>query len=248
MEMSTEHYVFHFKKNSLAEKEIDKIAGIQEGCYAFISSCLHADAKDKIHYHLFDTPEEVGKQYAIIHDEEDDEPCNGFALPENMSKDGINHVFAVYSDKVKCIGFHEDAHIISYSICRPESRFISEGLAMFFDRLWWGIDNYHWTQWYIEQGKNPSVAALIENRNFREYDCEYTYPIAGAFTGYLIERFGTEKYVEFYKQCADNTAQAFKQTFGISVDILEKDFIGYMKKFELRQEIRELMEKDFGEC
>lgn len=247
MEMSTKHYVFHYEKNSLAEREIDQIADKQEGCYTFISDCLHADAKGKIHYHLFDTPQEVGKQYAIIHDEDDDEPCNGFALPATMSKDGMEHVFAVYSETIKCIGFHEDAHIISYSICRPNSRFISEGLAMFFDRYWWGIDNDSWTRWYIEQGKAPSVAALLENGNFREYDCTLTYPIAGAFTGYLIGRFGTEKYVKFYKQCAYNTAQALEQTFGITVERLEKDFLGYMKMFELRQDIRELMIKDFGE-
>ena len=247
METSTAHYVFHYEKNSLAEKEITQIANIQEGCYAFISSCLHADAKGKIHYHLFDTPQEVGEQYAVIHDEDDVEPCNGFALPENMSKDGTNHVYAVYSETVKCMGFHEDAHIISYSICRPKSRFISEGLAMFFDRYWWGIDNYSWVQRYIEQGKNPPIADLIENSKFREYDCEFSYPVAGAFTGYLIERFGTEKYIEFYKRCADKTAQAIEQTFGISVALLEKDFIGYMKMFNLRNEIRELMIKDMSE-
>ena len=247
MEMSTEHYVFHYRKNSLAEKEIDKIAAMQEGCYAFISGCLHADAKGKIHYRLFDTPQEVGKQYAIIHGEDDDEPCNGFALPDIMSKDGMDHVYAVYSETIKCVGFHEDAHIISYSLCRPDSRFISEGLAMFFDRYWWGIDNYSWTRWYIEQGKNPSVADLIDNSKFREYDCELTYPLAGAFTGYLLERFGTEKYVEFYKRCADETARAFEQTFGRSVALFEKDFLGYMKMFALRQDIRELLMKDMDQ-
>ena len=118
---------------------------------------------------------------------------------------------------------------------------------MFFDRYWWGIDNYSWTQWYIEQGKIPSVVNLIENSKFREYDCELTYPVAGAFTGYLIERFGTEKYVEFYKRCADKTAQAFEQTFGISVTLLDKDFLGYVKMFNLREDIRELMIKDFSE-
>lgn len=104
MEISTAHYVFHCEEGSLAETEINKIADIQEGCYKFISSCLHAGARDRIHYHLYDTPEEVGRQYAIIHEEDEIEPCNGFALPENMSKDGTNHVFAVYNETVKCIG------------------------------------------------------------------------------------------------------------------------------------------------
>ena len=246
MEKSTAHYVFHYRENSLAAKEIDRIAAMQEGCYAFISGCLHADARGKIHYHLFDTPQEVGKQYARIHDEDDDEPCNGFALPETMSGDGMDHVYAVYSETVKCIGFHEDAHIISYSICRPSSRFISEGLAMFFDRYWWGIDNYSWTRWYMEQGKVPPLAELIDNSHFREYDCELTYPVAGAFTGYLIERFGTEQYAAFYKQCAGETARAVEQAFGMSVDLLERDFLGDMKVFGLRGEVRALLVKDMG--
>ena len=119
---------------------------------------------------------------------------------------------------------------------------------MFFDRYWWGIDNYTWVQWYIEQGRNPSIVDLIENSKFREYDCELTYPLAGAFTGYLMERFGTEEYVEFYRRCADQTAQAFEQCFRISVALLEKDFLAYMKMFHLRKDIRELLIRDMGEC
>lgn len=163
MEITTTHYVFHYPKNSLAEKEMNEIAALQEGCYSFFSSFLQTDAKGKIHYHFFDTPEEVGRQYAITYDNNNDEPCNGFALPEMRSKDGVNHIFAVYNNEVKCVGFHEDAHIISNSLGRPVSQFIREGLAMFFDRYWWGIDNYSWTRWYVEQRKNPSVTELLEN-------------------------------------------------------------------------------------
>ena len=68
MELTSSHYVFHCPKNSAAEKEINEIAALQEGCYRFISSCLHTNASGKIHYHFFDTPEEVGRQYAASHD------------------------------------------------------------------------------------------------------------------------------------------------------------------------------------
>ena len=98
MELTTAHYVFHYSKNSTAELEINEIAALQEGCYSFISSCLHTNAKGKIHYHFFDTSEEVGSQYAIAHDNNDNEPCNGFALSETYSKDGLNHIYAVYND------------------------------------------------------------------------------------------------------------------------------------------------------
>ena len=244
MELTTEHYVFHYSKNSTAELEINEIAALQEGCYSFISSCLHTNAKGKIHYHFFDTSEEVGSQYAIAHDNNDNEPCNGFALSETYSKDGLNHIFAVYNDKVKCVGFHEDAHIISYSLGRPSSQFVREGLAMFFDRYWWGIDNYSWTRWYVEQQKNPSLTALLDNSKFSEYSDALTYPIAGAFTGYLIERFGTEKYVEFYRCSAEKEAQAFEQIFGAQISLLENDFIAYIKMFNVREEIGKLLMKD----
>ena len=247
MELITAHYVFHYPKNSTAEREIDEIAALQEGCYSFISSRLHTNVKGKIHYHFFDTPEEVGREYATTHDNNNDKPCNGFALPEMNSKDGMNHIFAVYNNDVKCVGFHEDAHIISYSLGRPASQFIREGLAMFFDRFWWGIDNYSWTRWYVEQRKNPSITALLENCKFNEYSDVLTYPIAGAFTGYLIERFGIEKYVEFYRYSAEKGTQAFEQILGAPVSLLEKDFITYIKMFHLRGEIRKLLMKDTEE-
>ena len=247
MELTTAHYVFHYRKNSIVEKEIEKISALQEGCYAFISNCLHTNAKGKIHYHFFDTPEEVGRQYAITHNNNDDEPCNGFALPETKSGDGLNHIFAVYNQKVKCVGFHEDAHIISDSLGRPVSQFIREGLAMFFDRYWWGIDNVSWTRWYVEQGKIPSVAELLENNKFNAYNDALTYPVAGAFTGYLIERFGTEKYVAFYKYSAEKGTQAFEQILCAPISLLEKDFINYIKMFNLHEEIRKLFIEDTAE-
>ncbi|MBQ0036596.1 MAG: hypothetical protein KBT35_06740 [Firmicutes bacterium] len=247
MEKATAHYVFHCPKGSVAEKEINEIVELQEGCYSFISDFLCTDAKGKIHYHFFDTSKEVGSQYALVYDNNNDEPCNGFALPDTRSKDGFNHIFAVYNNEVKCVGFHEDAHIISYSLGRPVSQFIREGLAMFFDRYWWGIDNYSWTRWYVEERKMPSVTELLENEKFNEYSEAITYPVSGAFTGYLIERFGKDKYVEFYKCIADKGMNAFKQIFRTSMSSLEKDFIKYIKLFKLREEIRKMLMEDINE-
>ena len=244
MERVTDHYVFHFKEHSMAERDIVSVSSLQEECYSFISCCLGTEANGTIHYHFFDTPEEVGRQYAITHDNDDDEPCNGFALPDTVSKDGMNHIYAVYNDKLKCIGFHEDAHIISYSLGRPISQFVREGLAMFFDRYWWGIDNYSWTRWYLEQGKLPSVKKMLQNEFFREYDDSTIYPIAGAFTSYLIERYGMQKYLAFYRACTGDAERACETAFAAPVTMIEKGFIDHMKLFRLRNEIRELLTHD----
>ena len=224
-----------------------EIASLQEGCFAFISGCLGTGIKGRIHYHLFDTPEEVGAQYALVYNSDNDQPCNGFALPDERSEDGMDHVFAVYNDEVQCIGFHEDAHIISYSLGRPEPQFIREGLAMYFDRYWWGIDNYSWTVYYLDRGEMPSIASLLTRENFNSYDCMITYPIAGAFTSYLIDRFGMSRYLEFYKSCKSCPELAFEEVFGEPIEAIEQSFIGYIKMFGLRAELRELMKKDLEE-
>ena len=245
MKLETNHYVFHYLKDSVAEKEIDNISNLQEGCYIFISNCLGTEAKTKIHYHFFDTPEEVGKQYAIVHNDDDDEPCNGFALPDTMSFDGMNHIYAVYNDKVKCIGFHEDAHIISYSYGRPKSKFIREGLAMYFDRYWWGIDNFSWSKFYLKQGKMPSLSTLFQDSEFDKYSDVITYPLAGAFTSYLIERFGIDQYVKFYKACDIGVISSFNNVFG-DIDEIENGFINYLDMIHLRDSIRNLIIEDLS--
>lgn len=243
----TEHYIFHYNKHSAAERDIHEIASLQEGCYTFISGSLNTKIDRKIHYHLFDTPEEVGAQYALVYNCENDGPCNGFALPSTRSKDGEDHVFAVYNDEVQCVGFHEDAHIISYSLARPEPQFIREGLAMFFDRYWWGIDNYSWTCRYLERGDMPSIASLLIRENFNCFDCMITYPIAGTFTSYLIDRYGMSRYLEFYKTCGSSPERAIEKIFGETIEAIEESFIRYIKMFRLRDEVHRLMIKDLEE-
>lgn len=245
MEQKSKHYVFHYEENSVAGRDINKIVSLQEECYSFISICLGTESEGAIHYHLYDTPEEVGRQYAIIYDDDEEEPCNGFALPNTKSNDGLNHIYAVYSNNVKCIGLHEDAHVISYSYGRPTSKFVREGLAMFFDRYWWGIDNYSWTLWYIqEHGGLPAIKELLQNDCFDEYDEIITYPLSGAFTSYLMERYGNSRYKDFFKASVSDVYSAFENVFGDTLETIEDGFLCHVKMFRLRPEVRELMIKD----
>lgn len=123
----SKHYIFNYEKNSYAKRYINEIATLQEKCYLEIVETLNIEFYDKIEYFLCSTPEMVGAIYG------DNEPCNGLAVEPNK-------IYAVYNKDVKCIGPHEDAHIISYSIGNPNSTAIREGFAMYFDRVWWGIN------------------------------------------------------------------------------------------------------------
>ena len=229
---TTDHYVFTYKEGTLVAKDIRKVAKIQEKCFARICSTLKVDFTEKINYFLLDSAEEVGKLYGIT------EPINGFAVW------GENKIYAVYNDKIKCIGPHEDAHLISFVINTPKSNFIVEGLAMYFDEKWWGLDNDIWTSYYKANKKDLSIANLLNNEEFDSFNCEITYPIAGSFVKYLINRFGVDKFIQLYQITEVPNSNDFKRIFHYTIQELESLFYQEISKvnYDL-QEIKSLIEK-----
>lgn len=212
----SDNYIFNYHVGSVAEKEIDKIVNLQETCFDFICSCLDVTMGIKIKYYLCNSPEEVGGLYG------DNEPCNGFARKPN-------EIYAVYNDNVKCIGFHEDSHIISYNIAVPPQTFMREGLAMFFDKVSLKVPNYAWVQFFIKNNMYVCIDELIINKNFYKYSDLITYPIAGAYTEYLISTFGINKFKSFYSLLKeDNFESSFLEVFNMRVSISSERFIKYI--------------------
>lgn len=223
----SEHYIFRCNENSKAEADIAEIISGQEACFRYICGVLKVRPEFKIEYILCDTPEEVGRIYG------DDEPCNGFAAPPNT-------IYAVYNDRIQCIGFHEDAHIISYTVNRPDCPAIREGLAMYFDRKWWGIQNMDWVICFIKKNLYLPVDALLDKDTFFDADCSITYPIMGAFTDYLISTYGIETYMAFYSR--ENIPLAMEAVFLKTAAELNRDFVSYMRLFSLDRELENRME------
>ena len=178
----TAHYDFHYRPNSCAAREIEAIAEQQEACYRKIVAALGVMPDFRIQYYLLDTPEEVGEVYG------DNEPCNGFA-------DMPDAVFAVYNDAVKCIGPHEDTHLISYVPGRPPVAFLREGLAMYMDEVWWGRPNEEWVREFMADGRYVVVDRLLEDDAFYGLSDAITYPIAGAFTRFMAGRMTLQRYL-----------------------------------------------------
>ena len=226
----TKNYIFNYNENSKAEKDIEEIVKYQESCFEYICNVLRMNLDFKIEYFLYETPEEVGRVYG------DNEPCNGFCdLP--------NKIYAVYNEEVQCIGFHEDAHIISYLINRPNSCAIREGLAMYFDRRWWGIHNLDWTAYFIKNGTYVSIDKLLEQDTFFSIDCSVTYPIMGAFTEWLISTYGNDKYIAFYKQ--KDSIQSFEEIYGYTINELNQMFINYVSLFKFDEILEQRMKELF---
>jgi len=214
MKYNTEHYIFNCHANSYAEENITKIAQEQEKCYAEFLSFFKLKSNLKITYNLYDTPLECGRAYRKLHPEEydideADEEINGFvSYPEK--------IYAVYNSKIRCTGYHEDVHLLAADVIGfPDSTFIREGLAMFFDKTWQGIDNQKWAKVVIDEKLIIDPASLIEEKCFNSYDCMSTYALAGAFTDFFIRTAGTEEYRLFYQNFSDTSQStgAYQQCF-----------------------------------
>jgi len=230
--IESDHYIFHFHEDSLAEKEIEEIINIQENCYESICEILKVSMNTKIKYFLCNSAVEVGEIYG------DNEACNGFArMPDE--------IYAVYNQTVKCIGYHEDVHIISYnSLSKPPQNFIREGLAMFFDKVWWGIDNYDWAIYFLQKNKLPNLLELLDNSKFHKQSYAITYPVSGAFTDYIINRFGIEAYKQFYRGLSEDFYSCFIDSFDVSFEEVELQFKNYMKNISIGENTLDLIKKE----
>ena len=217
-QFETEHYIFSYHENSKAEADIAAISVCQEACFQYICGVLKLKPDFRIHYFLCDSPEDVGRVYG------DDDPCNGFVdLPST--------IYAVYNDAVQCIGFHEDAHVLSYTINWPDCRAIKEGLAMYFDRKWWGIQNMDWAGFFLKKGLYIPVDQLLNNEIFWDVDCSISYPIMGAFTDYLIATYGIDSYLAFYRH--QDMVAAMEEVFRKTPAELNRDFVSYLRLFAI---------------
>jgi hypothetical protein len=217
------HYVFHFENGSLAEKEIEQVMEIQENCHKNITETLKVTTNQKIGYWLCDTRELVAKE------SEYHTPINGITC---YSPDHID-IYAVYNDEKKCIGYHEDTHAIAVNINDPTSYAIAEGLAMYFDRVWWNVNNDICTKVYLLDDKYISIEQMVCNNDiFNSVPDMISYPIMGAFTNYIIEQNGIDKYIELYRQKGDDWRIQIEQVLGHPLREIEEEFIASIMKRE----------------
>lgn len=101
---------------------------------------------------------------------------------------------------------------------------------MFFDKNWWGKPNIDWVLEFLEKGEYERIVDLIADDYFYTINCAISYPIAGAFTKYLIDIYGVEKYLNFYKSHV-NIKEAIKMIYNKQPKELENDFLANINNF-----------------
>ncbi|MCR5755202.1 MAG: hypothetical protein K6G30_10395 [Acetatifactor sp.] len=246
---ATEHYLFHYLDKSTASKDIVSIAEKQERCFEEICRYLSVNYPNRISYWLYESAEVIGTAFfgggatngLTIYYEEGEEIGKTITL-SGKAEDSFAiepySIHAVYNEEVKCIGFHEDTHMISAQWNCPPSVFLNEGLAMFMDKVWWGIDNKEWCRKFKKEGTMiPTDKVLcLECNQFVEIPSEKSYPVAGAWTRYVLETYGLEKYKEFfcsinfkdYESCKDYKASSVK-ILGCTLHQIHEDFLKWLE-------------------
>jgi hypothetical protein len=115
---------------------------------------------------------------------------------------------------------HEMTHVISNytSEITTKTRFINEGTAVCFDLS--NQDKLKLAKdWIAASKKQIAIKDCWENGE--KFGEEILYPISGLFIKELIDNFGKEKFLEFFK---NQTYENAKLVFGNKLDSVIVDF------------------------
>ena len=104
-------------------------------------------------YWLCDTKEELAELA-------DDEPTNGLFCWDDDDTENVS-LYAVYNETMQCTGYHEETHAVTHFLNEPSSGALSEGIAVYMDKTWWGVAIDLCTYLYRLSGNFVSVESLI---------------------------------------------------------------------------------------
>jgi len=192
------HYVFYSKKESLAKQNLNNIIALKENHYSKIVQWLGIDNNKKINYYLYSS---IKEKLALMGDN-----SPGNAIWEELDVNNNprkTEIHAVYNEKCKFIGEHEDTHLLSlpwglsiYLFC--------EGLAQYMEDNFIDEDLHVITKKLLQENKLYAVDFLCTNNNWVEVVPTIIYPQVGSFIKYLIEIHGKEKFQELYQNTSRN--------------------------------------------
>ncbi len=216
----SEHYVFHVEENSLAEKDIEEIKKRQEAAYAKIMEKLKLSSPDrKIIYYFYSSRENKAK---LMGDD-----WYGQSIYNELA------VHAIYSEKDKVVGEHEDTHLLSLQMGLPISLF-QEGLAEFMvGKSMFGKNHDAVIKEGIERGLSVELKNLMSQEgwlNTSDEEAELYYSVAGSFVSFIYANFGLELLKKIYatmdrKNSGEENMRLLESITGQSFDNLEASLL-----------------------
>lgn len=216
----TKHFDFYYRPGSKSEGRIKLIANRQENNYLDILNQMHLhDHNFRAIYFIFSSFDEydditdagqfgngheIGNYDAIY-------GVDGYSLSNIMGKHELTHFIV---DKFFGAGARG-----------PYKWIISEGLAVWTEDSWDGMDLYEFARLRIAEGDISTPFEIIRNDETGNI-LRNSYAMAGAFTKYMISTYGIAKYIRLYQQ--GKGLEVFDQIYGMSLSDMNNQFLTFL--------------------
>lgn len=190
---------FHFQ--NMSDYEIQRYMESRENAFEEINTFFESSLPKKIDFFVWNSRDDA--KQIVLRD-------LGFAEPSCC----IIHSYFKQSRG------HELTHVLSHytSGISTKTRFINEGTAVCFDLS----DQNRLKKvkyWIRTNDKKIEIKEIWKNG--RDYPEEILYPLAGLFVQELIDEYGKEKFLEFFKNQTYENAQV---VYGMELFMFIKEF------------------------
>ena len=203
--ITTAHFVFHYQSGDSVD------SARQEQYYAWAAATLGIDPAQKVDYYKY---LDRSRMQAIT-----GRDTNGWADPP---------VFAVHT--IWTWDNHETVHVYTALIGRP-SDYFNEGIAVAMETdpanhdlvpRWSNTPLHTLAKGFMQTNRLSFVQDVDDTDTFRKLDESVSYPMAGSFVEFLIERYGMAKVKDFFRASTRDDSRStintkFQQAFGVSV-------------------------------
>lgn len=185
----------------------------QEGYYDWVTAALQLNPGQKLEYHKYRNRAHLERMTG--------RGTNGFAEP------GTRRFHTIWPRDN-----HEMVHVlVILELGHPPALF-NEGVAVAHQMIpdegvlyaQWNRRNVHAiSAEYVAAGRVPPLAQLLESPDFFRFDEALTYPVAGSFVRFLIDRYGLERFRSYlrgrsFDDGAEQTRAAFQAAYGRTLD------------------------------
>ncbi len=230
--LATKHFDVRYKPGSRAGAFVEREAAEVERDYAEICAALGLEPKGRYRLFLYDDVEDLSK-------------TTGTSGNAGFSAGDASHV-PVGSDQTR---FHELVHIVVYDRApkagdEPRNLFVAEGLANALLEHVHGVHVHAVARYYLDQKALPSLSEMAGASDFYTWlgarPGFNAYDVAGSFFRHLLDTHGAKKTLRYYGGASSNAA------FGVDAAKLERAWLEALGRFELRPEVRALLEERHG--
>ncbi len=231
---STDHIDIYYFPGSKAEADMDRIASEREAGVEAVNALLGKSTSQRLCLVFFDDMDT--KAWVTMH--------RGEGMAEGCT------IVEVFNDQVKLNPYHEATHALTSELGHPPAALV-EGLAEYVSEKLGApplkdvgggqATLYGFVRESREKGRWIPLSELLAYTNIGDQGPErnlLAYAEAGAFTKFLIESQGKEKFQEAYcrlhngshKAVQQGNAEKFQEIYGASLAALEGKWIEAMAR------------------